>query len=52
MDEGFIFGSCVSIWDTDENEKVRIGIGMCKDSLIVPIYGPHGMENCIKHIFN
>jgi hypothetical protein len=47
MDVGFIFGSSVSIWDMDENEKVKIGIKMCRDLSIVPIYGPCGMENCI-----
>jgi len=30
MDVGFIFGSSVSIWDMDENEKVKIGIKMCE----------------------
>jgi hypothetical protein len=45
MDEGFIFGSSISIWDMDENERVKIGIGMCKDSSIVLIYEACGMEN-------
>jgi len=47
MDEGFIFGSSVSIWDTNENERVRINIGTCRDSSIVSIYEPCGVENCI-----
>jgi hypothetical protein len=47
MDEGFIFGSSINIWDVDENERVRIGIGTCKNPLVVLIYGPCGMENCI-----
>jgi hypothetical protein len=47
MDEGFIFGSSISIWDVDENERVKIGIGFCRDSSIVPIYEPCGVENCI-----
>ncbi len=47
MDEGFIFGSFVSIWDVDENERVRISIGTCRDQSIVPIYEPYGVENCI-----
>jgi hypothetical protein len=47
MDVGFIFRSSISIWDTDENEKVKIGIKMCRDPLVVPIYGCCGMENCI-----
>ncbi len=42
-----MFGSYVSIWDADENEKVNICIRMCKDSSIVPIDGPCGMEKCI-----
>jgi len=47
MDEGFIFGSFVSIWDMNKNETMRIGIGMCRGLLVVPIYGPCGMENYI-----
>jgi hypothetical protein len=46
MDEGFIFGSCVNIWDANKNERVKIGIEMCKDSLVVPIYGLCGRDNC------
>jgi hypothetical protein len=44
MDNRFIFGSSVSIWDTGNNERVRIGIGTCKDTSIIPIYRPCGME--------
>jgi hypothetical protein len=33
MDEGFIFGSYVSIWDMDKNERVRINIGTCTNPL-------------------
>jgi hypothetical protein len=47
MDEGFIFGSSVNLWDVDENERLRIGIGMCRDSSVVPLYGTYGVENCI-----
>jgi hypothetical protein len=47
MDEGFIFGSSHTIWDVDENERVNIGIGTCRDLLVVPIYGPYGVDNCI-----
>jgi hypothetical protein len=47
MDEGFMFGSFLSIWDVDVNERVKIGIRMCIDSSIVPIYGPCSVENCI-----
>jgi hypothetical protein len=45
MDEGF--GSSDSIWDVDENEKVNINIGTCRDPLVVHIYGPYGVDNCI-----
>jgi hypothetical protein len=47
MDEGIIFGSSISIWEADKNEKVNIGIEMCRDPLVVPIYGPYGVENYI-----
>ncbi len=30
----------------NENEKVKIGIKMCRDPSVVPIYGPCGVENC------
>jgi hypothetical protein len=35
MDEGFIFGSFVSIWDANKNETMNISIRMCKYPLIV-----------------
>jgi hypothetical protein len=44
MDVGFSFGSFVSIWDMDKNEKVKICIEMCRYPSIVSIYGPCGME--------
>jgi hypothetical protein len=47
MDDGFIFCSYITIWDANNNEKVKIGFETCKDQLIVPIYGPYGVENCI-----
>jgi hypothetical protein len=47
MDEGFIFSSSISIWNMDENETVRIGIGMSRNLSIVPIDGPSKMENYI-----
>jgi hypothetical protein len=47
MDEGFIFGSFFNIWDVDENERVKINFGTCRDQLVVPIYGSCGVENCI-----
>jgi hypothetical protein len=43
MDQGFIFGGFVNIWDMDENERVRIGIGTCTNLSIVPIYKPYGV---------
>jgi hypothetical protein len=47
MDQGFMFSSSINIWDVHENEKVKTGIGTCRDLLIIPIYGPCGVENCI-----
>jgi hypothetical protein len=47
MDEGFIFGNLLTIWDTNENERVKIGFVTYRYLSIVPIYGPCGMENCI-----
>jgi hypothetical protein len=47
MDEGFIFGSFLTLWDMDENEKVEIGFVTCRDLLVVLIYGPCGVDNCI-----
>jgi len=35
-----MFSSFINIWDVHENEKVKIGIGTCRDLLVVPIYGP------------
>jgi len=47
MEEGFIFGYSFTIWDVDENEKVNISFGTYRDPLVVLIYGPYGVENCI-----
>jgi hypothetical protein len=47
MDEGFIFGNYVSMWDVDKNERVNINIIMCRDLSIVFIYGPCGVDNRI-----
>jgi hypothetical protein len=47
MDEGFIFGNSISVWDVDENERVKISIKTCRDLLVVLIYGPCGMDNYI-----
>jgi len=47
MVEGFMFSNSVSIWDARKNERVKIGVGMCKDLSIVLIYGPCGVDSCI-----
>jgi hypothetical protein len=47
MDEGFILRSFITIWDANNNEKVKIGFETSRDQLIVLIYGPCGVENCI-----
>jgi hypothetical protein len=47
MDEGFIFSSFVNIWDVNDNEIMKISIGMCGDPSIVIMYGTCAMENCI-----
>jgi len=47
MDEGFIFGNFVSIWNTYENERVMISIGTCTNPSVVYIYEPYGVENRI-----
>jgi hypothetical protein len=47
MNDKFIFGNSVNIWHPNENEKVRIGIGTCNNLLVIPIYGPCGVGNCI-----
>jgi hypothetical protein len=47
MDEGFIFGSSINIWDVDNNETMRISIRMCRNLLVIPIYGPCRVENYI-----
>jgi hypothetical protein len=33
--------------DIDKNERVKIGIGTCRNLSIILIYGPCGMENYI-----
>ncbi len=37
----------VTIWDSNEVERVQIGIRLCKDFLLVPIHSCEGMEICI-----
>ncbi len=31
-----IFGNNVGIWDSRDNEKVKIGFGTCKDPSLIP----------------
>lgn len=40
-------GDNVTIGDSNEDEKVHVGIRLCKDLLLVPINGSKGMENFI-----
>lgn len=40
-------GGIVSIWDSNEDGRVWIGIGQCKDPLLVSIYDVSGMKNYI-----
>jgi hypothetical protein len=47
MVKGFMFGSSINVWDFCENEQVKIGIGTCKNSSLVLIYGSCGVENCL-----
>lgn len=42
-----MFNSSISIWEVHENERVKIGVEMCRDPSIVLIYGPCGVENCM-----
>jgi len=37
----------ICIWDSSKDGRLRIGVGQCKDPLLVSIYGANGMENCI-----
>jgi hypothetical protein len=47
MVDGIIFGSSIGIWDSCEREKVKIGIGTCRDSFLILIYVAYGEETCI-----
>jgi hypothetical protein len=40
-------GDTVFIWDSNEDGRVQIKIGKCKDPSLVSIYGANGVENCI-----
>jgi len=33
MDDGFIFGNFLNIWDADKNERVTINFGTCRKSI-------------------
>jgi hypothetical protein len=45
MVEGFMFSSSINIWDFRENERVKIGIGWCRNPSFVSIYCSCGVEN-------
>jgi hypothetical protein len=47
MVKGFVFNSSISIWDIHENERVKIGVKMCRNPSILRIYGTCGVANCI-----
>jgi len=40
-------GDIVSIWDSSKDGRVQIGVGQCKDPLLVLIFGVSGVEKCI-----
>jgi hypothetical protein len=40
-------GDTVSIWDSSKDGRVQIGVGQCKDPLLVLIFGVSGVEKCI-----
>jgi hypothetical protein len=42
-----MFHSSINIWVSCENERMNIGIGTCKDPLLVLKYGSCGVENCL-----
>jgi hypothetical protein len=42
-----IFGEIVVIWDSNEDGKIQIGIGKCKDPSLGSIYDVGGVENYI-----
>jgi peptidyl-tRNA hydrolase len=47
MANGIIFGNIVDIWDSCKNERVKIGIGTCRDPSFVMIYVVSSVETCI-----
>jgi hypothetical protein len=47
MANGIIFGNIVDIWDLCESERVKIGIGTCRDPSFVLIYVVSRVETCI-----
>jgi hypothetical protein len=40
-------GDIIFIWDLNKDGKVQIGVGQCKDPLLVLIYGVSGVKKCI-----
>ncbi len=40
-------GDTISIQDFSKDGRVQLGVGKCKDPLLISIYGANGMENCI-----
>jgi hypothetical protein len=38
MANGIIFGNSVGIWGFRESERVKIGIGICKDPFLILIH--------------
>jgi hypothetical protein len=51
MANGFKFGDNVGIWDSCEDEKIKIGIKICRDPSLILIYGLSKEENCIMVLF-
>jgi len=40
-------GDIVSIWDSNNDGRVQIGLGQYKNPSLISIYGASGMENYI-----
>jgi hypothetical protein len=47
MANGIIFGSNVGIWNLQESENVKIGLGTCKDPFLISIYVALRKDTCI-----
>jgi hypothetical protein len=41
------FGDTISIWDSNKDDKVQIGVGKWKEPSLVSMYGSNGVENYI-----